>query len=306
MTTVVVLGEAMVELREDGPCIRRGVGGDTFNLAVYLARTGVAEVRFVSALGDDPLSDEILRVARSEGIDVSSVVRVAGARPGLYLIRTDSNGERSFEYWRGEAPARRMLDDPDDVATITALVAAADWVAYSGITLAILPVEGRAHLGVIVARARARGVRVLFDPNVRPSLWASTTEARDACERAIGGADLVLASVDDGDHLFGIRTADEVAVRIGELGCPEVVVTAGAGPAAVRAEGRAGRIAPLASPAAVDTTAAGDAFDAGYLAARLVGAGADEAVTRGHEVAGRVVAGPGAIVPAGSGWGAGS
>lgn len=305
MTTVVVLGEAMVELREEGPCIRHGVGGDTFNLALYLARTGVAEVRFVSALGDDPLSDEILRVARAEGIDVSSVVRVAGARPGLYLIRTDSNGERSFEYWRGEAPARRMLDGPDDVAAITAAVLAADWFAYSGITLAILPVEGRARLEEIVAGARAAGTRVLFDPNVRPSLWASATEARDACERAIGSADLVLASVDDGDHLFGIPTADEVAVRIGELGCSEVVVTAGGGPAAVRAAGWAGTVSPPPAEA-VDTTAAGDAFDAGYLAARLAGAGADEAVTRGHQVAGRVVSGPGAIVPTGSGRGAGS
>src|SRR4051812_50110599 len=94
----------MIELREmaDGR-FARSYGGDTLNTAIYLARLGVA-VDYVTALGDDPWSDEMIAGWAAEGIGTEQVARVPGRVPGLYIIQTDARGERSFLYWRGNAP----------------------------------------------------------------------------------------------------------------------------------------------------------------------------------------------------------
>jgi 2-dehydro-3-deoxygluconokinase len=104
---VAAVGECMVELSHAGDgLLRRGWGGDTLNTAVYLARLGVA-VDYITALGDDPLSDEMVAAWRAEGVGTARVVRVPGRLPGLYLITTDAAGQRRFDYWRAGAGALR-------------------------------------------------------------------------------------------------------------------------------------------------------------------------------------------------------
>ena len=87
-------------------------GGDTFNTAVYLARAGI-DVAYATALGDDPYSDGIVAMAAAEGIKTDLMLRVPGRLPGLYMIETDTKGERRFRYWRDEAPARELFELPD-------------------------------------------------------------------------------------------------------------------------------------------------------------------------------------------------
>ena len=112
MPRVACLGECMMELTEraDGHLARR-FGGDTLNTAVYLSRLGVA-AGYVTALGTDPFSDEMVAAWQDEGIDTGAVLRVPGTLPGLYLIQTDPAGERRFHYWRDSAPVRRLFDPP--------------------------------------------------------------------------------------------------------------------------------------------------------------------------------------------------
>src|SRR4029077_1148259 len=107
-TQVVAIGEVMVELSRgtDGR-FAAGCGGDTFNTAIYLARAGL-DVAYATALGDDPYSETIVAMAKSEGIKTDLMLRVPGRLPGLYMIETDAKGERRFRYWRGEAPARDL------------------------------------------------------------------------------------------------------------------------------------------------------------------------------------------------------
>ena len=106
MGRVACIGECMIELREmaDGR-LSRGYGGDTLNTAVYLARLGVP-VDYVTALGDDRWSDEMIAGWREEGVGTSLVARLPSRLPGLYVIQTDNKGERRFSYWRDRAPAR--------------------------------------------------------------------------------------------------------------------------------------------------------------------------------------------------------
>lgn len=93
MSRIACIGECMIELREEADGrLSRGYGGDTLNTAVYLARLG-GRVDYVTALGDDPWSDEMIAGWQSEGIRTNLVLRLPECLPGLYVIQTDASGE---------------------------------------------------------------------------------------------------------------------------------------------------------------------------------------------------------------------
>jgi 2-dehydro-3-deoxygluconokinase len=286
---VACAGECMVELRErpDGS-LGRAWGGDTLNTAVYLARLGVP-VDYVTALGDDPWSDEMVAGWQAEGVGTHHVHRLPGQLPGLYIIQTDGAGERRFFYWRDSAAARRMFDHVD-----LAALSAYDTIYLSGITLSILPPDARELLFQTLATARVRGGRVVFDTNFRPRGWPDRTTAQAAFERAFALAGLVLASVEDLAMLFGpegenrLRDATTDAELVLKLAEPVV---------RIRTEGRERTVEAEPVTGVVDTTAAGDSFAAAYLAARLAGEDPVAAARAGHRLAGLVVCHPGAIIP---------
>src|SRR3977135_3099755 len=100
MTRVACIGECMIELKQaKGGLFSRGFGGDTLNTAVYLARLGV-EVDYITALGDDTLSDEMIAGWEAEGIGTRRVARLSGKLPGIYMIETGEDGDRRFFHWR--------------------------------------------------------------------------------------------------------------------------------------------------------------------------------------------------------------
>src|SRR4051794_32818068 len=110
MTTVACLGECMIELKQAGGGLySRGYGGDTLNTAVYLARLGV-DVDYITALGDDPMSEQMIAAWTAEGVGTQRVLRLAGKLPGIYLIQTDESGERRFFHWRESSAARSLMD----------------------------------------------------------------------------------------------------------------------------------------------------------------------------------------------------
>ncbi len=294
--SIACLGECMIELveRPDG-LLSRGYGGDTLNTAVYLARLGMA-VRYVTALGDDQLSQAMLDGWALEGVDVSSVVRMHGRVPGLYMIKTDQRGERHFTYWRDSAPVRQLFDDSAAGATEAAL-ATADVVYLSGITLSLFRPEARARLFAALAALRLRGKRIVFDSNFRTRGWPDTAEAKDAYHRMLGSSDVVLAGVEDFMMLGEAKSADALIAHLAPYELPELIVKLSE-PGCIIMEAGHRRDVPV--PAIVqplDTTAAGDSFAAAYLAARLRGASPQKAAQSGHELARAVILHAGAIIP---------
>ena len=108
MTSVACIGECMIELKQaQGGLYSRGYGGDTLNTAVYLARLGV-DVDYITALGDDSLSDEMIAGWTAEGVGIRRVARLKGKLPGLYMIQTDDNG-REHRQQEGK-PERQSAD----------------------------------------------------------------------------------------------------------------------------------------------------------------------------------------------------
>lgn len=293
MTGIACIGECMIELREEADGrLSRSFGGDTLNTAVYLARLGT-EVDYITALGDDSWSDGLIAAWENEGVGTGHVLRLAGRLPGLYIIQADAKGERRFSYWRETAAARLLFQVPE-AHTIIASLTSYDMIYLSGISLSLYGDEGRARLFDTLREVRSAGKRIAFDTNFRPRGWPDREFARAAFRQAFEHADLVLASTEDLDLLFGSAGVDEVLAFADRA---EIVLKYQDLTCRVMLQGREVVVPGTPADDVIDTTAAGDSFAAAYLHARLLGQDPKAAARAGHRLAGQVVRYRGAIIP---------
>ena len=298
MTRVACIGECMLELSaaEAKPDLRRlGFGGDTLNTAIYLARLGVP-VDYVTALGDDPYSERMIEAWKAEAVGTRLVQRVAGRLPGLYMIELDASGERRFFYWRQQAPAREIFGNAGTSDLCNALLHY-EWLYLSGISLSLYGEAGRERLFDLLRQFRAKGGKVAFDTNYRPRAWPSVEVARREIRDQLPLTDLVLSSLDDETGLNDVGSAEEAADLIHGLGPRTVVIKRGGQGCMVSIEGRKSNVPAVKVAKIVDATAAGDSFNAGFLAAILRGDDPLQAAKLGHRCAAIVIGHHGAIVP---------
>lgn len=293
---VACLGECMIELRTrpDG-ALTRGFGGDTLNTAIYLARLGV-KTDYVTALSDDVFSAEMLKAWSAEGLGVEFVLRPPGRLPGLYMIEVDSSGERRFHYWRDQAPARDLLSQPGWPDLAARLIAAADVLYLSGITLSLFRGAAMPRLFDFLRDFAESGGRIVFDANFRARGWPDRAEAARLFEETVALSSLTLAGVEDLAPVWGEPDPEKLAGRLEGL-TPEAVLKVAPPGSLVIFEGKRARAEAPQVTDVLDTTAAGDSFAAGYLAARLGGASPEAAARAGHRLAAEVVRHPGAIIP---------
>ena len=300
MQKIASIGECMIELGEARPgMMRQGFGGDTLNTAVYLRRSlpvAAGSVAYVTGLGDDPFSDEMIKSWQDEGIDCSFVARLEGRLPGLYVIRTDAKGERSFLYWRGAAAAKDVFAGPDGSARLARLDAF-DVLYLSGISLAILADADRSALLERLAERRRQGATIAFDPNYRPRLWPEKETAREVIATAARAASIVLPSFADEQALFGDGTPKATLERLHGLGADEVIVKDGEESLHFLVDGEAFEALPVRVSDPVDTTGAGDSFNGAYLASRIQGHGIGQSVDAAIRLAALVVRHRGAVIP---------
>lgn len=292
---VTSIGECMVELapaQEQGSFLQ-SFAGDSLNTLWYLRQLCPTwKCRYLTRVGQDHISDQMLSMMAGAGMETDHVSREADRTLGLYMISL-TDGERSFSYWRGQSAARRLADDPKRVA---AALADADVVFFSGITLAILAPTARATLLEKVKAARAGGKTVVFDPNLRPKLWPDAAQMQQAIMAGAAVSDLVLPSFDEEAEHFGDATVEATANRYLANGATSVVVKNGSGQVYYAHQGETGLVTPTPAGAVVDTTSAGDSFNAGLLAGLGRSASMAEAIKLGCDVAREVIGQKGALV----------
>lgn len=286
MSSVLVIGEPIVAVMPEQPAAiseqsrcRFSIGGAELNTAVALRRLGV-DVHYVGAVGDDLLGRMVVDHLRAEDIATGGVVIDPSRPTACYVREWLPDGRRRVSYHRsGSAGTALSIADvvwPDP-----------DLVHVTGITLA-LGSSPAALIDAVVERATAEDVPVSFDPNHRPALW-SAEQARPALVGLAERSRILLMSEDDRDAMFPgvddrelvgamqLRTGGIVVLKLGVRG-------------AIAADGA--RL--VEQPAehvehAVDPVGAGDAFDAGFLAAHLAGTDLTQALRLGAHVAARVV-----------------
>ncbi|MGC3963456.1 MAG: sugar kinase [Rhodocyclaceae bacterium] len=298
---IALFGECMIEMRgQMFGTMQQNFGGDTLNTAVYLARLGAdagIEVSYATQLGTDAYSDAMVAAWQLEGIDVSMVARDEGKMPGLYTIQVDDAGERTFYYWRDMSAAKDYFHE-GQASALEDRIESLDAFYYSGISLAVLPPEGRERLFSFVDRLRARGGKVFFDNNFRKRLWMADADAPKWYDRAFATSDMVMITLEDNQAIYDIADEESALAHCYSLPPDEVVIKRGVDPTIVRIRGMEPIIVPTFKvPKVVDTTGAGDSFAGGYLAARLQGQPPETAARSGNKIASIVVQHPGAIIP---------
>ena len=291
ITKIACMGEVMIELIAAPTTAKLSVAGDSYNTAVYLKRllNKGETVSYITALGDDGFSARITDDMARHDIDPSYVEIRAGAMPGLYAIETDAEGERTFSYWRDSAAVRSLFQPPCQVELPCLLDF--DLLFLTGISIAVLPSDTRKALLAQIDAFRANGGFVAFDSNYRPRLWADAREARAVTAEFWARADICLPSLDDEMALFG---QDETAVYARFVARVGAMKRGGLGPRGLAGVASDAVFAP--APVVVDTTAAGDSFNAGFLSVIINGGSVDEAMMAGHNLAMQVVQKAGAIL----------
>lgn len=293
----ICVGEATIELARGGDGrFALASAGDAFNTAIYLARAG-QPTALATALGDDPYSDAIVSLAAAEGIGTDLITRVAGRLPALAMIDANLKGERRKHVWRDSAPARDLFELPNWSFTAAALTAAR-LIYFSGITLSLYSNAGLGRFLAALELARSAGVTIAFDGNFRADGWrGDLTRTRTVFAEALKRVDIALPAFDDEAVLWGDPSPEATVERLRAFGVNEIAVKNGANGALIASAGASETVPVQEIVTPIDATAAGDGFNAGYLAARLAGRNALEAAAAAHRLAGQVIRHRGAIMP---------
>lgn len=294
--SVLGIGEAMVEFAPvGGDAYRRGFAGDTLNTCWHMAQILGPQARtgYFTQVGTDTFSDQLIAFIEASRMDAQRIVRDPQRTLGLYVISL-AGAERSFTYWRETSAARRLADD---LAGLTDATRDCGLIHVSGITLAVIGEAGRRNLFEALAQARSAGAVVSFDPNVRLRLWRDVAELRGAIQAMLEVVDIALPSFDDEAQVWGDADPQATLARFEAAGVAEIVVKNGAQDVAYAVAGHRGRLPTPEIAQIRDTTGAGDSFNAGYLAARLVGMDPPSSCRLGQRVAGVVIGHHGALAP---------
>lgn len=303
MKRIALLGECMIEINgKPFGAMHQAFGGDTLNTAIYLARASHRadiQVHYVTAMGRDPLSQQIIARWQQAGIDTSSVLIDQQRHPGLYLIQLDERGERTFLYWRNDSAARYLMQHPQ-LPRLKQAVSGSDALYLSGISLAILPAADRQALLLWLGELHKAGTQIIFDSNYRPALWQNPADARACYQQLLTITELALVTDDDEQALWGDVDVRQTLQRLKSAGVQQAVVKQGAAGCtyqALETNQPAITILTQAVKTVVDTTSAGDSFNAGFLAGFLQGLPPEECALMGHRLAGVVIQHKGAVIP---------
>jgi 2-dehydro-3-deoxygluconokinase len=288
---ILALGEAMVEFNQssrDQPNYLQGFGGDTSNFCIAAARQG-ATAGFVSAIGDDHFGRLLLDLWQREAVETSMVKVDSHVPTGVYFVSHGPEGHQ-FDYLRAGSAASRYA--PHDLPLEA--IAAAQVLHLSGISLAIGLSACDAALAAI-GHARANGVQVSFDTNLRLKLWP-LARARAVMLEAIRQTDICLPSWDDVTVLTGLTGRDEIVDCLLALG-PRVVALKLGKQGAYVATPDDRRLVPGHVVNAIDATGAGDCFGGAFIARLVAGDDPFAAARYANVAAALSTQGFGAVAP---------
>jgi 2-dehydro-3-deoxygluconokinase len=274
----ITIGETMAAFVASGEGYMATAVGAESNVAAGMAQLG-CRTRWISRVGDDELGRLVHDAVASWGVDVQ-VVWDAIHPTGVLLKEVGANGTR-VRYYRSESAARHLCDADLLDSGI------AEWVHVTGITAALSPSAVDLVAGIVDRRIRCAN-RISFDVNYRPALWKDAASAASVIVPMARRADVVFIGHDEADALLGTTDTAELSQQLLTDDDQEVILKRGEGDASVVS--LSGVVSePALSVNVVDLTGAGDAFAAGYLAARCWGWDASDRLRLGHFLAARVL-----------------
>ena len=296
---LLAIGECMLELSGEmqlGSQAKLNFGGDVLNTALYYARLG-GDVSFLTAMGDDDFSKQIIAVWDSESIDTSTVLKLKYRLPGLYAIQTDSLGERSFHYWREQAPIKELFNHlhQDDLANFTNDY---QYLYFSGISISRWDSNQLKIFAAWLEQFKNSSIdkQIVFDLNYRPKCWNNTEQAKDYLNVILPFVTTVITTFDDEGMLFEDTCYKQTINRYSKYSIDTIIVKYGSEPTVISNNSNITKVAPIKIAKPLDTTAAGDSFNAAFLAGIDNGLDIQSAVKLAQEFAAEIIQHRGAIV----------
>jgi 2-dehydro-3-deoxygluconokinase len=290
---LLCIGEPMLEFNQNTkddqgrPLFLEGHGGDTSNAAIAAARAG-ARAGYITAIGTDAPGDSFMKLWAEEGVDTSTVVRKPDAPTAVYFVSHGEEGHQ-FTFYRANSAAARIT--PDDLQVDA--FRPAKILHLSGISQAISTSACDTCFRAIEV-AKAAGVKVSYDTNLRKALWP-VKRAAAIMHAAIAEADIALPSLDDATALTGLEDPDAIADFYLKL-APLVLLKLGKDGSMVATRDGRTRI-PGRKVKAVDATGAGDTFAGNFLARILAGDTPEDAALYANAAAALATTGYGAVAP---------
>lgn len=293
---ILSIGEPMVEFCATGVGrlgevveFKRGWGGDTSNFIVAAARLG-GDAGYVCRLGGDEFGRSFLDLWKREHVDASRVIVEPAGFTAVYFISLKHEGGHDFTYYRAGASASRYAPSDLDVGYFSS----AKVLHTSGISLAVGQGLRDACIEAMEA-VKAAGGTVSFDINMRPKLWPLSV-AKPSCERAFRLSDVVFASMEDMNTLYGISEPAEAAKKLAGFGVETAVIKHGGEGCLVSCDGDT-FTSPGLRVDVLDTTGSGDAFDGAFMQATLEGWSPERAASLANAVGALTATGLGAVEP---------
>ena len=294
---VLTVGEPMVLFMatEPGalhsvPNFARAAAGAELNVAIGLSRLDI-KTAYITRLGNDSFGRYLRAELASNGIGTDYVSQDDTHRTGFMLkTRSIDGSDPEIEYFRaGSAASHLCVDDLPSGFPARHLHVTGITPALTASTLAMI-VE-------LMARARAAGASISFDPNLRPALWPSQAVMADTLNRLAAHADLVLPGIAEGKILMGSQDPATIADFYLRNGAKQVVVKLGAEGAYYQTRSgdtvSHGTVAGVPAAQVVDPVGAGDGFAVGVISGLLEGLSLPDAIARGNAIGSRVVQFPG-------------
>ena len=266
---VVSFGESLVVFNPDAPGplrqvngFHKSLGGAESNVMIALARLG-HEVGWFSKLSDDEFGRYILNSVRAEGVDISRVKVVNAMSTGLMFKENYQSANPNVYYYRKNSAASTLgVEDIDEEYLKQAKI-----LHITGITPALSPSASEAVFKAIKF-AKAHGVLVSFDPNLRLKLW-NIEEARSQILELARFADIIMPGIDEAELLLGIKDVEKVADYFSAQGSEIVAIKLGKEGCYLRNQSESLYVPGFKVEKVVDTVGAGDGFAAGLLAGIL-------------------------------------
>ncbi len=277
--------------------LTQNYGGDTLNTAIYISRIQKnIDVYYVTALGNDPISNHMKAQWEAEGVLTKCVLKDSINNTGLYWIILNEYGERSFVYWRKNSAASQWLKHQFAPNVLEQLLTM-DWIYLSGISLAILDQNDRDTLLGWLKKYKKLGGKIAFDSNYRPHLWEDQLSTQENYRSILDLTDLALLTDEDERNIWNLLSDSDWNAHFSQFKCKTVILKQGADDALIFQNSTSIKVPAHKVEQVIDTTAAGDSFNAAVIAGILLDLTCDDACALGHQLASHVIQHKGAIIP---------
>ena len=281
-TMAMFVAEQTGDLASIGQFHKRIAGADS-NVAIGLSRLGF-KVAWLSRVGADSLGRFVIDTLEKEGLDCRHV-DIDSAHPTGFQLksRTEDGSDPAVEYFRRGSAASHLA--PQSIAPE---LLKARHLHATGIPPA-LSETARQMSFELMTRMREAGRSVSFDPNLRPSLWASEQQMIREINRLAALAHWVLPGLSEGRLLTGFEDPADIAAFYLDQGAEAVAIKLGPHGAYYRTHQDQGFVAGVPVQTVVDTVGAGDGFAVGMISALLENRSFADAVQRANWVGSRAV-----------------